>query len=174
MPSAFNTKEKAVQHAEPFNRGDPVWTGRLSVGRAVGHTQINLYAGGGYAGTLQGDILGPALYPTGKNTNGTEGPEIPLTWQMVLDGIDEVYAHPTPWGTWLCHDIAAAVFRRWGFSPEDVYRASPTGHGFLYFIAHIASKVAVPGTAVIMGAHNLLNLLGDGFNTITRPSSWRF
>lgn len=175
MPSAFNTEEKAIQHLTPFNDGGrAVWTAKLSVGKAVGHTQINLFASGTYAGTLQGDILGAALYPNGRNRNADEGPDIPLTWDAVLLGVDECYAHPTPWGTWLCHDITAAIFRRWGFSPEDVYRASPTAHGFLYVIAHIASKVAVPGTAVILGAHELWNFLGDGFDRITRPSSWNF
>lgn len=171
LPSAFNTREKAITHLVPFNaNGQAGWTAKLSIGRAVGHSQINLYANGQYAGTLQGDILGPALYPRGKNANGVEGPAIPLTWASVQAGVVECYAHPTPWGTWLCHDIAAAIFRTWGFSQEDVYRASPTGNGWVYVIAHIAAKLAVPGTALVMGGHNLMNMAGDGIQAAGRAS----
>ncbi len=176
MAYAFNTKSKAVEFITPFNNGDPTWTAKLNIGKAVGHTQLALYANNEFVGVLQGDILGSALYKE-KNANGVEGNPIPLTWQKVLDGVDEVYLHGTAWGTWFCHDITAAVFRRWGLNGQDVYRAAygstPGGRTGLV-AARIVALLGVPGTTVILGGHEAWNAFQDAWNTITRPSSWNF
>lgn len=173
---AFNTKEKAVQFLNGYNYNNPTWTAKLSIGSTVGHTSINLYANGSFVGTLQGDILGAALYKD-KNPNGEEGNAIALTWQKVLDGTDEAYAHPTAWGTWFCHDITAAIFRRWGLNEQDVYRAAyphtPGGRVGLV-AARIVALLGVPVTTSVLGAHEAWNAFQDAWNTITRPSSWNF
>ncbi|WP_046247143.1 hypothetical protein [Hymenobacter terrenus] len=156
---AFNTKAKAVAHLKPFNQPGTRWVARLNVGKGVGHSSINLYANGKYAGTLQGNILGSALYRE-PNGNGIDLRAIPLTWNRVLQGVDEVYAHPTSWGTWFCHDITAAVFRRWGLRPQDVYE---TVHGYTplgrpgLVLARIAALIGVPGTTAILGGHEAWN-----------------
>jgi hypothetical protein len=179
MPYAFNTKAKALDFITPFNRDNPAWTAKLNIGRAVGHTQIVLYANNRFVGVLQGDILGSALYKE-KNSNGVEGNPISLTWQKVLDGVDEVYRHPTAWGTWFCHDITAAVFRRWGLNGQDVYRAAydstPGGRGGLV-AARLVALLGVPGTTVILGGHEAWNAFQDAwrnFKNAANPSSWRF
>ncbi len=178
MAYAFNTKAKAVEFITPFNNSSPKWTAKLNIGKAVGHTQITLYANGKYVGVLQGDILGSALYKD-KNTNGVEGNPISLTWQKVLDGVDEVYRHGTAWGTWYCHDITAAVFRRWGMNGEDVYRAAyrstPGGRTGLVAarIVTILSGTPIVTTGVL-GAHEAWNAFQDTWNNITQPSSWNF
>ena len=169
MAYAFNTKQKAVDFITPFNNGNPTWTAKLNIGKAVGHTQLTLYANGQFVGVLQGDILGAALYKD-KNTNGVEGAPISLTWQKVLDGVDEVYQHPTSWGTWFCHDITAAVFRRWGMNGEDVYRAaypSTPGGRIGLVTARLVGLVLAPGTTVILGVHEAWNGFQDAWRKVT-------
>ena len=168
MAYAFNTKQKAVDFITPFNNGNPTWTAKLNIGKAVGHTQLTLYANGNFVGVLQGDILGAALYKE-KNANGVEGDPITLTWQQVLDGVDEVYQHGTAWGTWFCHDVTAAVFRRWGLNGQDVYRlaykSTPGGRTGLV-LARLVGLVLVPGTTVILGGHEAWNAFQDAWRAI--------
>ena len=95
-----------------------------------------------------------------------EGNPITLTWCKVLDGVDEVYNHPTAWGTWFCHDITAAVFRRWGMNGQDVYRAAyhstPGGRGGLV-AARIVGIIVAPGPTVVLGVHEAWNQFIDTF-----------
>lgn len=123
MKYAYNTEKRAVERLTPFNRKNSPWTAKLNIGRAFGHTLIDLYDGGRYADSLAGDILGSALYRD-KNDNELQDGDISLTWQKVLAGVDEVYLHETAWETWFCHDITAAVFRRWRMNGQDVYQAA--------------------------------------------------
>jgi hypothetical protein len=172
MKYAFNTKAKAVAFITRFNSNNTNWTAKLNIGKAVGHTSLDLYANSQYAGTLQGDILGSALYKQ-KNENGLQGTAINLTWKMVLDGVDEVYQHPTSWGTWFCHDITAAVFRRWGFNGQAIYRAAyphtPFGRVGLV-VARLGGLVLVPGTTVVLVGHEGWNAFQDGWNSLSRAS----
>jgi hypothetical protein len=163
---AFNTKEKALEYLAGFIGMNTVWTAKLSIGSSVGHSSINLYANGNFVGSLQGNILGAALYKD-KNANGLEGGDINLTWQKVHDGTEEAYAHPTAWGTWFCHDITAAIFRRWGMSGQDVYRAaypSTPGGRIGLVSARIVALLAVPGTEVMLGVHEAWNRFQDAWN----------
>lgn len=173
---AFNTESKAVEYLNGFNRSNIVWTAKLSIGTSVGHTSINLYANGSFVGTLQGDILGAALYKN-KNPNGQEGSAISLTWQKVLNGTDEAYSHPTAWGTWFCHDITAAIFRRWGMNGQDVYRAaygSTPGGRFGLVTARIVALLGVPVTTSVLGAHEAWNAFQDAWRNLTRPGAFNF
>ena len=162
---AFNTKQKALDWIQQFNGPRTRWTAKLNIGRALGHTQITLYADDHFIGVLQGDRLGAALYKE-KNDNGVEGNPITLSWRKVLDGVDEVYNHPTAWGTWFCHDITAAVFRRWGMNGQDVYRAAysstPGGRGGLV-AARIVALLAVPVMTGVLGVHEAWNQFIDTF-----------
>lgn len=171
MAYAFNTKAKAVEFITPFNNGSPTWTAKLNIGRAVGHTQITLYADGNFVAVLQGDILGSALYKD-KNSNGVEGETISLTWRNVLDGVDEVYKHGTSWGTWYCHDITAAVFRRWGLDGQTVYRAAygstPGGRGGLVAARILTIMSGTPIiTTWILALHEEWNLFQDAWRKLT-------
>ena len=171
MPYAFNTKQKAVDFITPFNNGNPTWTAKLNIGKAVGHSQITLYANDTFVGVLQGDILGSALYKE-KNTNGVEGNPIPLTWQQVLDGVDEVYLHGTAWGTWYCHDITAAVFRRWGLDGEYVYRSvypsTPGGRAGLVTARIVTIMSGTPiVTTWFLILHEEWNFFQDAWRRLT-------
>ncbi len=173
---AYNTKKKAMKYLEGIHRRQTRWSARLSIGTSVGHSSINLYANGKCVGVFQGDILGAALYRD-KNPNGVEGRNIPLTWQKVVDATDEVYAHPSSWGTWFCHDITAAIFRRWGMNAQEVYqtahKSTPGGRVGLV-TARIVALLAVPVTTSILGAHEAWNKLRDTLNTISQPKAWNF
>lgn len=154
LPYAY-TKERAVAHLTALNHAHTSWTARLSIGKRVGHSSINLYADREYAGMLVGDILGAALYRN-KNDGAVEGVPMKLTWAKVLVGVDEAYAHPTAWGTWFCHDITAAIFRRWGLRKQDVYTvaygSTPYGRTGLV-LARIAALVGVPVTTSVLIMH---------------------
>ncbi len=153
------TKSRAIAHLTTFNDSGTRWTAKLSVGKGVGHTSINVYANREYAGTLMGDMLGAALYQ-GKNDSGVEGRAISLTWEKVLRGVEEVYSHRTAWGTWFCHDITAAVFRSWGLRGQKVYEAAygstPYGRTGLV-IARIAALSIVPFMTLAMDSHREWN-----------------
>lgn len=173
MPYAFNTRQRAIDFLTPFNSGNPAWTAKLNIGRTLGHTQITLYAAGRFVGVLQGDILGSALYRD-KNDNAVEGGAIALTWRKVLDGVDEVYRHFTAWGTWFCHDITAAVFRRWGLNGQDVYRAAygstPGGRGGLIAARIVTIMSGTPiVTTTILQFHEHWN---NFQNTWRRVTAW--
>jgi hypothetical protein len=115
-------------------------------------------------------LLGSALYTSPPNGGGTQGAVIRLSPEQVRAGIQEVYRHPTPWGTWLCHDITASAFRAMGLNENDVYRSTPTGQGFGYIGGHLASKLAVPGTLVGLALHELWNGFVDSVNDFARFS----
>lgn len=180
MPYCFHRKDLAVAHIQPFNNNGTQWQGALSVGAALGHTAINIYADNTFVGIIQGDILGAGLYRSDSPAQ-VEGERFPLSYQMVLNGLDAAYRYPSPWGVWVCHDITALVFTEWGFTPDDVYKATPTGHGFLYVGAHIISKFGLAGTAPILAGHEAWNAFQSGyesakqtFRTVTRPRAWNF
>jgi hypothetical protein len=93
-----------------------------------------------------------------------------LTWEKVVTGVEETDSHGKAWGTWFCHDITAAVLRRWGLN-EQVYRAAypHTPGGRIGLVtARIAAIVLVLGTIVILDVREAWNGFQDAWNALTR------
>ena len=168
MPWAYPDYDRAVQHVGGRGGTNVRWSATLSVGRGAGHSAINLYADGVYCGTVQGDILGAALYRRPAPLQDEYPLPVALDYVKVLQSLELVYGwrNLLPWGTWICHDVTAAVLKKWGVSRDVLTRLSWSSRGAAYIGAHIGSKLAVPGTFVIVEMHRSWNALQDNIRGV--------